>query len=465
MSYGLTLTGFVPKTLVEAKAELDALFKATFGAQLGSEPDGSIPPDSVAGQFVGLLSDREAEIWEVMQAVSSSFDPDNATGKPLNALCAITGTIRNPERHSLGSVVLTGDPGTVLAAGRIASVLISKARFETLASVTLALAPTWATATPYALGARVTNGAAPPRIYEVVSAGTSAAIGTGPAGTGSAITDNTIVWAYCGDGTASAASAVQSVEAGAYAALAGTLTEIETPVTGWLGVRNLADVTIGSAVEGDPALRIRRENELSGNGNGTLNALRAKLLRVGQGTANPVVDCTVFENTTMVVDADGVPPKAFEALVLGGDQAAILQTIFDTKPLGIEAFGSTSGVVTDSAGNPHTIKFSRPTEVLIWVEIDITKNPAKYPLDGDAQCLQAVLDWHTPANGYSFGKDATVWGVATSVYRVPGVLKVTAVRIGTAPAPVGVVDIPIGIRQIARFDSARTLITSVNGTP
>ena len=47
MSYGLTLTGFVPKTLVEAKAELDALFKATFGAQLGSEPDGSIPPDSV----------------------------------------------------------------------------------------------------------------------------------------------------------------------------------------------------------------------------------------------------------------------------------------------------------------------------------------------------------------------------------------------------------------------------------
>ena len=465
MPYGLTLTGFVPKTLVEAKAELDALFKNTFGANLGSEPDGSIPPDSVAGQFVGLLADRESEIWEVTQAVSSSFDPDNATGKPLDALCAITGTIRNPERHSLGSVVLTGDPGTVLTAGRIASVVISKARFETLAPVTLVLDASWAVATPYALGARVTNGGAPARVYQVVVAGTSALAGSGPSGTGSAIVDGSVTWAYCGDGTASADCAVQSVEAGAYSALANTLTEIETPVTGWLGVRNLTDVAIGSAVEGDPPLRIRRENELSGNGNSTLNALRAKLLRVGQGTANPVIDCTVFENTTMIVDANGVPPKAFEALVLGGDQPVILQTVFDTKPLGIEAAGSVSGVVTDSAGNPHTIKFSRPTEVLIWVELDITKDAAKYPLDGDAQCVQAVLDWHTPANGYSFGKDATVWGVATSVYRVPGVLKVTAVRIGLVPAPVTLIDILIGIRQIARFDSARTLVTSVNGTP
>jgi len=465
MPYGLTLTGFIPKTLVEAKAELDALFKSTFGANLGSEPDGSIPPDSVAGQFVGLLADRESEIWEVTQAVSSSFDPDNATGKPLDALCAITGTIRNPERHSLGSVVLTGDPGTGLVAGRVASVVISKARFETLAPVTLMLDASWAVATPYALGARVTNGGAPARVYQVIVAGTSALAGSGPSGTGSAIADGSVTWAYCGDGTASADCAVQSVEAGAYSALANTLTEIETPVTGWLGVRNLTDVAIGSAVELDAALRIRRENELSGNGNGTLNALRAKLLRVGQGTANPVIDCTVFENTTMVVDANGVPPKAFEALVLGGDQPVILQTIFNTKTLGIEAAGSVSGVVTDSAGNPHTIKFSRPTEVLIWVELDITKDAAKYPLDGDAQCVQAVLDWHTPANGYSFGKDATVWGVATSVYRVPGVLKVTAVRIGLVPAPVTIVDIPIGIRQIARFDSARTLVTSVNGTP
>ena len=90
---GLTLTGFEVKTLAQSKAELDELFKNTFGVSLGSEPDGSIPPDSVAGQLVGQLADREAEIWEVMQALSSSFDPDNATGKALVALCALTGTL------------------------------------------------------------------------------------------------------------------------------------------------------------------------------------------------------------------------------------------------------------------------------------------------------------------------------------------------------------------------------------
>ena len=114
---GLTLTGFEIKTLAQSKAELDELFKNTFGVSLGSEPDGSIPPDSVAGQLVGLLADREAEIWEVMQALSSSFDPDNATGKALVALCALTGTLPNPERKSSGAVVLTGDPGTVLRGG------------------------------------------------------------------------------------------------------------------------------------------------------------------------------------------------------------------------------------------------------------------------------------------------------------------------------------------------------------
>ena len=109
------------------------------------------------------------------------------------------------------------------------------------------------------------------------------------------IADGSVTWTYCGEGTASGVSAVESVEAGPYAAATGTLTVIDTPITGWLSVRNLADVKVGAYLETDAALRIRRENEITGNANGTLDAIRAKLLRVGQGGANPVLDCVVLK--------------------------------------------------------------------------------------------------------------------------------------------------------------------------
>lgn len=59
--------------------------------------------------------------------------------------------------------------------------------------LTATAAPTWAGSTAYSLGDFVTNGA---NQYKCTTAGTSAASG-GPTGTGSGITDGTVVWEYC----------------------------------------------------------------------------------------------------------------------------------------------------------------------------------------------------------------------------------------------------------------------------
>jgi hypothetical protein len=227
----------------------------------------------------------------------------------------------------------------------------------------------------------------------------------------------------------------------------------------------MSDALVGAYVETDASLRNRREAELAGRGNGPLPALRADILKVNQGTANAVVDCIVFENYTEVVDVNGIPPHSFEAVVLGGLDADIRQSIFDTKPAGIRPHGTVSGTVTDSTGITHTIKFSRPTSYQIWIEVDVTYNAAKWPLDGNDQVKTAILAALTPTNGYTMGKDVTSWGIGAPVDSVPGVLNVTAIRLGTAPAPVGTADIPMGIRDVALFDSARILVTSVAGTP
>ena len=464
-SYGLLPEGFIPKPQTVIKDELDTVYKNTFGAQLGSEPDGSVPADSVAGQRIGLHAERMAELWEVGQALASSFDPDGATGRSLDILCAITGTVRNQERQTTGTVALTGDPATVVPAGATVSIPVVGTRFDVDANATLVALSAWTVNTAYALGDRVTNGISPARVYQAVSGGTSALVGSGPSGTGSAIVDATVTWSYVGDGTAAVDATFTAQVPGPFAALTGQITSIESPVSGWLSVRNMADAAVGAYVEMDAALRNRRESELAGRGNGPVPAIRADLLKVGQGTANPVLDCIVFENYTDVVDVNGIPPHSFEAVVLGGPDADIRQTIFDTKPAGIRPHGTVSGTVTDSTGISHIIKFTRPTTYSIWIEIDVTYNAAKWPLDGNAQVNAAILAALTPANGYTLGKDVTAWGIGAAIDVVPGVLNVTAIRLGTAPAPVGTSDIPIGIREVALFDSARILVTSVAGTP
>ena len=464
-SYGLLPEGFVPKPQTVIKEELDTVYKSTFGAQLGSEPDGSIPADSVAGQRIGLHAERMAELWEIGQALGSSFDPDGATGRALDILCAITGTVRNQERRTTGTVALTGDPATVVPAGATVSIPVVGTRFDVDANATLVALSAWTVNTAYALGDRVKNGVSPARVYQAMAAGTSALVGSGPSGTGSAIADATVTWSYVGDGTAAIDATITAQVPGPFAALTGQITSIESPVSGWLSVRNMSDALVGAYVETDAALRNRREAELAGRGNGPVPAIRADILKIGQGTANAVLDCIVFENYTDVVDANGIPPHSFEAVVLGGLDADIRQVIFDTKPAGIRPHGGVTGTVTDSTGISHIIKFTRPTVYSIWIEIDVTYNAATWPLDGVAQVNAAILAALTPANGYTLGKDVTVWGIGAGVDVVPGVLNVTAIRLGTAPAPVGTADIPIGIREVALFDSARILVTAVAGTP
>lgn len=459
--YGLTPQGFIVKPLTVIKAELEDKFKAAYGASIGSEPDGSIPPETVIGQLIGIMAEREALLWEQDQAIHAAGDPDRASGTSLDAIAAITGTVRNPQRFSQAILTATGDPGTVLTIGRVVSVQGANTRFDTQAMVTLLAHPTWLTATMYALGDRVVSDT-PERVYLCVIAGTSGA--TAPVGTGSAISDGGATWRYLGDGSASADVLAIAEVAGPFAAVSGTLTEIETPVSGWKSAINILDAVVGDYAEGDPEFRIRRENELEASANATINAIRANILQVGRNTANPVTACTVFQNTTLITNVDGVPGKAVEVLVRGGDDTAIRQAVFDTVAGGIQAYGNNSGTVIDSAGNPHTVAFSRATSKNIYIEIDLQKIDGQYPINGDDAVKLAIVNALKFPN-HSFGTDVTGFQISAPLDGVPGVFDVTAVRLGLAPLPVGTARIPIGPREIAEFDTSRIVVSSSSTTP
>lgn len=472
--YGLTNEGFIIKTLSVIRDELNALLRQAFGAsvQLGDQ--------AIIGQMVGIISEMFSKLWELGEAVNSGKDVDSASGAALDQLCLLTGTLRPQASYSAVDLTLTGTNGTVIPAGSKVVTLSTDVEFETTDAATLATVPTWTTATAYVAGDRVTFGTS---AYHCITAGTSHAT-TGPIGppdfnnpSGGAvqpftnIVDGTVHWVYLGEGAAVEDVTAKATETGPISVVAYDIHDtdsIVTQVSGWNGVTNLDDASPGRNAATDAELRILREQELQTGGSSPLNALRAELLEVPD-----VVAVTIFQNVTDTTDADGIPPHSIEALVRGPDTPTVAfdQSIFDALLAGVAAGIRTHattpndvvGTATDDEGTAHTMKFTRPEEVDIYVAVTLIKDPDEYPLDGDDQVKEVIVAY---GDEQATGKNVVSSALIGAIFReVPGVLDVTACLIDDAPAPATSTTVPISLRQLAVYSTTRITVSSSNGVP
>ena len=417
ITYGLTAQGLVIKTLDVIRGETEASLQVAFGA---SVPLGDM---TLLGQVNGIYSEREALLWELLEQVYSAFDPLSSTGQPLISLSAITGTLPLPETPSEVVLTLTGTPATTVPAGNLAETSSTSSDFMTSADATIAALTAWAGTTAYSAAApasRVTNGG---NAYVCTTSGTSAGSG-GPTSTLSDITDGSAHWRFMGTGTGAVDVASQSVADGPVVGVSGDISVIKTPVFGWDGVINLLDASLGTLTESDSALRIRRSLELTTSGSTPQDAIRADMLQITGTPSGDVTSCTVFANDTDYVDANGMPPHSVQVLVrtdwspsTDADQI-LVDTIFASVAGGITTFGTSFGTVTDSEGQLHTIYFSRPAEVDIYVADFVDYDPELYPLAGDA-LIQAAIATYGAAQ--ATGKDAVPSAVGAQAFGVPGV--------------------------------------------
>jgi hypothetical protein len=360
------------------------------------------------------------------------------------------------------SLTLTGTPGTVVSAGSRASTLSTGKIFGTLlggVDGTIVALTAWAPATLYAVGDQRTNNG---NAYVCITTGTSAGSG-GPTTTDADITDNTVHWMYMGEGTGAVAVTAACIETGPIMAVAGDITEIETQTSGWLGVINLLDATLGSDRTSEEGLRLLREFEIGALGSTPLAAIRGELSRVEGVTA-----VTVFQNITDVTDADGVPPHSVEALVTGGEDDEICEALFNAVAAGVRTYGGESGTVTDEEGTDHTIMFSRPEEVDIYVTITLTKVAATYPSDGDAQVKAAIVAF---GDAQSTGTDAVATALGAQAFKVAGVFNVPrsgslgGTLISLTASPTTDATLAITSRQKAVYDTSRITVNSSSVTP
>lgn len=349
----------------------------------------NVRPTSVPGVFNGVFSAKLSELWEVTEEVYAAWNPDTATGVSLDLLCQLTGTIRLAATNSDVSLSLVGTPGTPIPALR---------RVKNASTNTYWTNP----------------------LSGVIGAGSSVAID------------------------------FEAEETGPLVGIAGTLTVIDTPVSGWSSVTNALDAVVGTDEETDADLRVRRAELLTSAGKGTVDSIRADVRDV-----DDVDDVAVYENTTLVTDADGLPGKAFEVLVSGGDVDDIAQAIWDSKPAGISAHGSASGTAYDALTAARVMFFSRPTDKNVYASITAITGAG---WGGATSALASAL---VEYGNEEFGIGDTVYGkmLYTSLFEVSGVVDVPGLNRDFFASPTAAGNLAIGTRERASFDTSRVDVT------
>jgi len=473
---GLDANGLTIKRLADIKTEIEASLRATIGDQINTLPQ------SIFGQLVGIYAEREALVWELAQAIYDSQYPDTAEGVSFDNVGALTGFTRSPALAStIALQAFFGTPSTVIPAGTILSVLNdSDSKFSTdnevilgtgtdeIQDISFSATPTSGSfklvfegETTVAIDWNDSNTDVQTALNNLNALSGVVVTGTFAAGftvtfSGSdgkqpqsdlTFTDNTldaggsvtITIVETTPGVYQGTTTMTATATGEIIANAETLTVIDNPIGGLSSTINPEDATVGREIETDAEARIRRNNRLQISIAGPTEAIANNILRLNdiEGSIQ-LEDVKVFENVTLITDARGIPAKAFEAFVFqaGGvttrDQE-IIDAIGQSKPAGIEAHGDVSGTYTDSQGFTHTIKFSRPTEIDIYLILDLTVT-SDYPTDGDTQVENTMVAW---GDGLGTGQDVIVFGSDSLIAQlndIPGITDVV-VKIGTSASP------------------------------
>ena len=117
-TYGLTDTGLV----LPRAADLRADFQTRVGVELAARGQSVTidwDRDTVWGTIAVVVSEMEAEPYEILQAIYDARSENNATGQTLADLGALVGVEWSLATYGSVSLDLTGTPGTVIAAGKL----------------------------------------------------------------------------------------------------------------------------------------------------------------------------------------------------------------------------------------------------------------------------------------------------------------------------------------------------------
>lgn len=307
MPNSLTANGLVLATRAELLTNMTTAMQTIYGSDI------NLSSDSPDGQALNLFVQAIGDVQDLVMAVFTSFDPDQAIGNALDQRCGINGIQRQGSTYSTTNITL----------------VVTK-------QITL-----------YGLDQTVN--------------------------TPYTVTDNAgNQWVLLVTQTLAAGTYALLFRAANSGPVLATVNTITAPVTYVLGISSISNlssqVSIGLAAETDAAFRIRRQGSTSLASSGFADALRAALKNVSGVTSS-----FVYENNTGSTDANGVPPRAIWVIVSGTAASAdIANAIYKKRGGGVFMKGSIQYNVTQSDGTLFPVYWDTVSQVPVYVKFTAT---------------------------------------------------------------------------------------------
>ena len=361
---GVEPTGFVTKRLPEILASLRARAVEIFQ---DITPPGEIvdtSDSSVIGRQIGLISPSLADLWEASQQVYSAFDPNSATGIPLDNLVALSGVTRLSQSATRADVYLTASVNTTIPSGSTVQSVLTATDFSTTSDVVFNSVQTVGAGVnvvsldvnnSYTLRYRASTDSSyisvqvastsTPSIEDIYTAFEAAIQASHPdletfRDNGRLfvtpvtnfqlfdfeVSNNMVI------SKVMKTVAVEATEAGPIEQAPNTITTIITPILGWDSVTNPQEASVGRYEETDEELRLRWRNTKFQFATNIVESLYSAIFSL-EGVSNAVI----YENDTDVIDENGVLPHSFLTLVDGGLSSDVATAIWRNRPTGIRS--------------------------------------------------------------------------------------------------------------------------------
>jgi uncharacterized phage protein gp47/JayE len=273
-------------------------------------PSVSTGNHTILGMHLEANATELSYLYDLLEDIVASGDPDSAEGVQLDNLNRLRGAIRNPAKNSTATVTCGGVNGTNIPASSIVSIGADGERWLTNTAVTI----------PVGLTVDV---------------------------------------------------AVTAENTGPVEAAIGAIDTIVTAITGWNTVTNAAAAIEGEAVETDADYRLRAED--TSTGTTTEDAIYTRLSEQDDIDAVVVVSNRTDAVDSLGIPAHGFwavvyPNTANQqniAETIWGSAGA---------PAGIEMQGVQTATVTDANGYSQQIKWDWATAVDVWISVVGTKD-------------------------------------------------------------------------------------------
>jgi uncharacterized phage protein gp47/JayE len=307
--------GLIIATLPQIITYLEDNMKNIYGNDINIE---SNTPD---GQMINLFAQAARDIRELIQRVNSNFDPDQAEGRVLDQRVAINRIQRVGATFTYQDIDIYVDRALNLVG---------------LDDQGLELNP--AVENLYVVKDDEGN-----EFYLAAS-------------------QNIIVPATTYSFTFRAAGI------GAIQTTPNTITTPVTIVAGIISINNPSSATtVGQDEESDFQLKNRQHVSTAISAIANLDSLEASLRNL-----TDVVTAKVYENDTLVTDANGVPGKSIWCIVDGGVASEIGQTILSKKTDGCGMKGDEEVLVEKLNGGYFTAKYDVPIPQDLYIQFNIS---------------------------------------------------------------------------------------------